>query len=58
MAIQEADKLWWISSEPLEAGLRVELGVPDVSIWNLIGWSSISLDNHPPDWPVLGQVLW
>ena len=57
MAIQEADKLWRISFEPLEERTGPELGIPDVSYRHLKRWPSVYLDNGTSYRPIVDQVF-
>ena len=57
MAIQEANKLWRISFEPLEERTGPELGIPHVPYRHFSRWQTVRLDNDTSDGSIVDQVL-
>jgi hypothetical protein len=57
MEIQEADKCWWISFEPLEERTGPELGIPYVPHGDFSRWQTVHLDNDTSYRSIVDQVL-
>jgi hypothetical protein len=57
MAIQEANKLWGISFEPLEERTGPQLGIPHVPHGDFSGWQTVPLDNDTAYRFIVDQVL-
>jgi hypothetical protein len=57
MEIQEANKLWGISFEPLEERTGPQLGIPHVPHGDFSRWQTVHLDNDTAYGSIVDQVL-